>query len=106
MDDINVAERVTADKKSGTPCVPAAEFTHNFGRYKMEAQRAAVPVSSHGTLVGYFVSPQEYEYFLRLKAMRRRVVKTADMSDEEVELILSSRMDPRHDHLNKLLDEE
>jgi hypothetical protein len=28
--------------------VPAAEFARNFGRYKMQAQREAVPVSSNG----------------------------------------------------------
>ena len=28
--------------------VPAAEFTRNFGRYRMHAQRGAVPVTSRG----------------------------------------------------------
>jgi hypothetical protein len=37
--------------------------------------------------------------------MRRRVFRTADLSQEEAEAIFSSRMDPRHDHLNKLLDD-
>jgi hypothetical protein len=83
--------------------IPAAEFARNFGRYKMQAQREAVPVSSNGTLAGYFVAPQEYEELLKLKGMRRRFL-TADLSDEEVDRISSSRMDPRHDHLDKLLD--
>ena len=34
----------------------------------------------------------------------RRRFKTAELSDEEAERIASSRMDKRHDHLNKLLD--
>ena len=106
MDDIKVSDKITAEKKPAMPSVPAAEFTHNFGRYKMEAQRAAVPVSSHGTLVGYFVSPQEYEYLLRLKAMRRQVINIADLPEAEAEAMFSGRMDPRHDHLNKLLDEK
>jgi hypothetical protein len=38
-----------------TPVIPAAEFTRNFGRYRMLAQKAAVPVSSHGHITGYFV---------------------------------------------------
>ena len=84
--------------------VPAAEFTHNFGRYKMQAQRQAVPVSSHGTLVGYFVSPQEYEYFQQLKTMRRRVISTTELSKEEAQEIFSSKMDPRHESLDRLLD--
>jgi hypothetical protein len=83
--------------------VPAAEFARNFGRYKMQAQREAVPVSSNGTLAGYFVAPHEYEELRKLKGMRRRFL-TAELSDEEAEGIASSRMDARHDHLNKLLD--
>jgi threonine synthase len=83
--------------------VPAAEFARNFGRYKLQAQREAVPVSSNGTLAGYFVAPHEYEELQKLKGMRRRFL-TADLSDEEVEQIASARMDPRHDRLNQLLD--
>ena len=83
--------------------VPAAEFARNFGRYKMQAQREAVPVSSNGTLAGYFVAPHEFEELQKLKGMRHRF-QTLELSDEEVELIASSRMDPRHDHLNELLD--
>ena len=85
--------------------VPAAEFARNFGRYKMQAQREAVPVSSNGTLAGYFVAPHEYEELQKLKSMRRRFL-TAELSDAEVESIAESRMDPRHDHLNKLLDQK
>jgi PHD/YefM family antitoxin component YafN of YafNO toxin-antitoxin module len=83
--------------------VPAAEFARNFGRYKMQAQREAVPVSSNGTLAGYFVSPHEYEELQKMRNMRRRFL-TAELSDEEAERIASSRMDSRHDHLNNLLD--
>jgi hypothetical protein len=58
--------------------VPAAEFARNFGRYKLLAQREAVPVSSNGTLAGYFVAPHEYEELQqncptkRLNASHRR----------------------------------
>ena len=85
--------------------VPAAEFARNFGRYKLQAQREAVAVSSNGTLAGYFVAPHEYEELHRLKNMRRRFV-TAELTDEEVERIAASRMDPRHCHLNALLDSQ
>ena len=85
--------------------VPAAEFARNFGRYKLQAQRGAVPVSSNGTLAGYFVAPHEYEEMVKLKAMRRRFL-TSELSDAEVEQIASARMDPRHDHLNALLDQK
>jgi len=32
--------------------VPASEFTRNFGRYRMQAQRAAVAVSSYAQIAG------------------------------------------------------
>jgi len=85
--------------------IPAAEFVRNFGRYKLQAQREAVAVSSNGTLAGYFVAPQEYEELQKLRSMRRRF-RTAELSDAEVEQIASARMDPRHDHLNTLFDPE
>ena len=84
--------------------VPAAEFARNFGRYKMQAQREPVAVSSNGTLAGYFVAPHEYEALRKLKGMRRRF-QTAELSDEDAERIAASRMDPRHDHLNRLLEQ-
>lgn len=85
--------------------VPASEFTKNFGLYKMRAQREAVAVTSHGRVAGYFVAPHEYEELLKLKDNRRSFA-TEELSDEEVEAIASQRMDPRHDHLNALLDEK
>lgn len=53
--------------------VPAAEFARNFGRYKLLAQRQAIPVSSNGTLAGYFVGSDEYEALQRLKSMHDAV---------------------------------
>jgi hypothetical protein len=35
---------------------------------------------------------------------KRRSFLTGELSDEEAEAIASSRMNPRHDNLNKLLD--
>lgn len=87
------------------PPVSASEFTRNFGRYRMQAQREAIPVSSHGQITGYFVPPEEYEAFLHYKAQRCSFA-TADLTEEEIEAISRVRMDARHDHLNKLLDDK
>ncbi len=86
-----------------TDTIPAAEFTRNFGRYKLQAQHETVPVASHGRLVGYFVAPREFEELHKLKNLRRRLL-TAELSDDELEHIASANMDPRHDPLNRLLD--
>jgi hypothetical protein len=83
--------------------VPASEFTRNFGRYRMRAQREAVAVSSHGQITGYFVGPDEYEEFKRFRESRRSFA-TAELPEEKVEVIRTSRMDTRHAHLDKLLD--
>ena len=83
--------------------VPASEFTRNFGRYRMRAQREPVAVSSHGQITGYFVGPEEYEEFKRFRESRHSFA-TGDLPEEKVEAIRNSRMDPRHVHLDKLLD--
>ena len=83
--------------------VPASEFTRNFGRYRMRAQREAVAVSSHGQITGYFVGPDEYEEFKRFRENRRSFA-TVELPEEKVEAIRASRMDARHAHLDKMLD--
>ena len=83
--------------------VPASEFTRSFGRYRMRAQREPVAVSSHGRITGYFVGPDEYEELRRFRETRRSFA-TAELSEEKAEAIRASRMDPRHAHLDKLLD--
>ena len=85
--------------------VPASEFTRNFGRYRMRAQREAIAVSSHGQITGYFVGPEEYEEFRRYRENRRSFA-TADLPAEKVATIGASRMDARHNHLDALLDRE
>ncbi|MGB8841479.1 MAG: hypothetical protein WCC64_10435 [Aliidongia sp.] len=85
--------------------VPASEFTRNFGRYRMQAQRAAVAVSSHGQITGYFVGPDEYAEFMRYKESRRSFA-TADLPEEKVQAIGASRMDARHAHLDAILDQK
>ncbi len=83
--------------------VPASEFTRNFGRYRMHAQRSAVAVSSHGQITGYFVGPDEYEAFKRFKESYRSFA-TVDLPEAKVREIAATKMDPRHDHLDELLD--
>ena len=84
--------------------VPASEFTRNFGRYRMLAQRETVAVSSHGEITGYFIGPQEYEEFRRHRDSRRSFA-TAELPADKAEAISAARMDGRHAHLDTMLDE-
>lgn len=85
--------------------VPASEFTRNFGRYRMLAQRQAVPVTSHGQITGYFVPADEYEDFLKFKTQRRSFA-TAELPENRVQAVAKTRMAKRHEHLNSLLDSD
>lgn len=84
--------------------IPASEFTRNFGRYQMLAQREPVAVTSHGRTTGYFIAAEDYEAFKRFKESRRSFA-TVDLSEEKARAISSSRMDKRHAHLDTMLDE-
>ena len=85
--------------------VTATEFAKNFGRYREEAQREPVAITSHGRTSGYFVSAYEYAELLRLRAFERRVYRIEELPENIVQAITESTMDPKHDHLNALLDE-
>jgi PHD/YefM family antitoxin component YafN of YafNO toxin-antitoxin module len=84
--------------------VTATEFAKNFGRYREEAQREPVAITSHGRTSGYFVSPHEYAELERLRAFERRVYRIEQLPENIVQAIAESRMDPKHEHLNALLD--
>jgi PHD/YefM family antitoxin component YafN of YafNO toxin-antitoxin module len=86
--------------------VTATEFAKAFGRYKEEAQREPVAITSYGRVSGYFVSAREFDELRRLRAFERRVHGIKDMPSEIAEAIEASRMKSDHDHLNELLDEE
>ena len=90
------------DSKTRPGPVPASEFTRNFGHYRVQAHRGAVAVSSHGRIAGYFIAPDEFEDYERMKAQRRSFA-TVDLSEEKIEAVARSHMHRRHAHLNKLL---
>ena len=84
--------------------IPASEFTRNFGRYQMLAQREPVAVTSHGRTTGYFIAADDYEDFKRFRDSRRGFA-TAELSEEKANAIRASRMDARHAHLDAMLDD-
>ena len=55
--------------------ITATEFAKSFGRYKEEAQREPVAITSYGRISGYFVSAREYEELRRLREFERRVYR-------------------------------
>jgi prevent-host-death family protein len=86
--------------------VPASEFARNFGRYREAVQREPVAVTSHGRATGYFVSAETFGEYQELKAMARRVYSIAELPRDYIDAIAGTRMDPKFEYLNKLLDEK
>ena len=68
------------------------------------ASRLPCAVTGHGRTTGYFVAAEDYEAFKRFKEPRRSFA-TAELSNEQANAISASRMDPRHAHLDAMLDE-
>jgi PHD/YefM family antitoxin component YafN of YafNO toxin-antitoxin module len=86
--------------------VTATEFAKGFGRYKEEAQREPIAITSYGRVSGYFVSAREFAELQRLRAFERRVQRVKDLPVEIAEAIQRSKMSAAHDHLNKLLEDK
>lgn len=85
--------------------VTATEFAKNFGRYKEEAQREPVAITSYGRTSGYFLSSHEFNEYQRLKAYARRAYHVSELPDDLADAIETATMDSTHDHLDRLLDE-
>ncbi|MEX2123232.1 MAG: hypothetical protein WD795_05030 [Woeseia sp.] len=86
--------------------ITATEFVKSFGRYKEEAQREPVAITSYGRISGYFISAREYAELQRLRALERRAYRLDELPREIAEGIATAKMSPAHEHLNSLPNEE
>jgi prevent-host-death family protein len=73
--------------------VTSAEAQKNFGRYREQALDEPVVVTQYGKPSVVIISAKEYE---RLKELDRRVMRLDDMSDAEIEEMLSASIPPQH----------
>jgi len=67
--------------------IPAAEFARNFGRWREAAHEAPVRVSSHGRVVGAYLSAADLAHFERLKRREGQVLAVEDLPDDIVAAI-------------------
>lgn len=81
--------------------VTSAEFRRDVGRYEDEASRQPVAITREGQQSLVVLTTEEYR---RLRSRWREALHAGDLSDQDLELIARSEMDPRHDHLDGLLD--
>lgn len=72
------------------PTVRASEFVRAFGRYRDEAHREVVKVTSHGRVIGGYLSAADLELFERLKRRASEVLVVGDLPDDVVSDIESA----------------
>jgi uncharacterized protein with von Willebrand factor type A (vWA) domain len=86
--------------------VTASEFAKRFARYRMAAQRGPAAVTHHNTVTEVLISKHDFDEYQRLKAHSTKAMTIQYLSDEMLTSLRDARMDPRHDGLNGLLDED
>lgn len=69
--------------------VTSAEFQKNFGRYREAAIREAVTITNHGRDSLVLLSADEYR---RLKKRDREVLHVSELSDEDMQAIMSAQI--------------
>ncbi len=68
--------------------VPASDFSRNFARYQDEAISAKViSVTSHGRVVGGYLSATELAHYELLKRREREVLVVGSLDDETIAAI-------------------
>jgi prevent-host-death family protein len=80
-----------------TSTVTAAAVSKNFGAYQDAAVREPVIITKNGRPRTVLMA---YEDYIRLAKRDCRVDLTAALSDEDLELVDTSRMEAGLDHLN------
>lgn len=71
--------------KTAMPTVAASDFSRNFGKYQDEAISVGViNVTSHGRIVGAYLSATELEHFEDLKRRERKVLMIGELDDQVI----------------------
>ena len=68
--------------------IPATEFSRNFARYRDEAIEAKIiHVTSHGRVIGAYLSASEATHYERLKRRERQSLVVGNLPDDVVAAI-------------------
>ena len=81
----------------------ASEFCRNFGRFRLDAQREPVEVTSHGRVTGYFLSAVEFGHYQELLRREREVLVVGHLTDDVVEAIATAEYPEERDVLEETL---
>ncbi len=85
--------------------VPSTEIAKRFSRYRQAAQREPVGVTHYSRVTEVLISKHDYDEYVRLKSLATRALWVSELSDEAIAALVDARVDPRHDHLDALMDD-
>ncbi len=72
--------------------IPATVFSRSFARYQDEAiTEKMIEITSHGRVVGGYLSAGELEHYKRLKRREREVLVVGDLDDETISDLENAR---------------
>ena len=84
--------------------VTRAQFAKQPGRYQEEAMFGQPVIITNGRDRKPRTVLLSYEMFEQLVVQNRRVIQTMALGQDTLSDILNGEMDPRHNHLNDLMD--
>jgi prevent-host-death family protein len=71
----------------------ASLFKKDFGNFQRKVRRGPIEVVNHGEPTGYFVSPEDFAEYQRLRAAAsRRHLRPADLSDAQRNALRETRV--------------
>lgn len=74
--------------------IPTSEFARHFGRYQDDAHRdGVIEVTSHGRVVGGYLSAAELARYRRLLKREREVLMAGALPDDVVAALTEARYD-------------
>ncbi|WP_245269529.1 hypothetical protein [Allorhizobium undicola] len=69
----------------------ANEFARRFTTFREQVQSGGViEVTAHNRTIGAFLSAREHQHCLDMKKREREVIKTSDMDNDPMALIMSA----------------
>ena len=94
----------TEQSRKTTTTLTLAEFGQRAQEHLENAGEHPVVITRKGKPKQVVISYEQYLEFRRLQEYdTRRHIKTADLSEEDLDTIMNARVDPKFDHLNDLL---
>jgi hypothetical protein len=81
----------------------AKQFVNHFDQRNQEVQVNPIEIKNNVGIVGYYISPCEFQEFQKIKSHMRKSYNTTTMPPRHWDAIASEKPNPADAHLDKLL---